>query len=195
MTGMTGDAPAAGPAPAASTAAGTAVGTAAGAGRPVLGDGGVAVEDAAVAVAGLVAELQQGLDDRDAGVYNRHFAADVLWGSPFGMTVEGYEPLHAIHERLNAEQRGGTASRYEVATILSPAPDVIVTQVRRVALGPDGEPEPARAPGADPARPFSEMAMYVLVRRDGQWWLAAGQNTLIQPVPFTTGQAASPRPG
>jgi uncharacterized protein (TIGR02246 family) len=185
MTGMTGDTPAAGPAPGANTAAGTAAGT----GRPVLGDGGVATDDAAVAVAGLMAELQQGLDDRDAGVYNRHFAADVLWGSPFGMTVEGYGPLHAIHERLNAEQRGGTASRYEVATILSPAPDVIVTQVRRVALGPDGEPEPARAPGADPARPFSEMAMYVLVRRDGQWWLAAGQNTLIQPVPFTGDQA------
>ena len=64
------------------------------------------------------------------------------------------------------------------------APDVIVTQVRRVALGPDGEPVPPRAPGADPAGGFSEMAMYVLVRRDGQWWLAAGQNTVLQPVPF-----------
>ena len=151
MTGMTGDAPAAGPAPATNTAANTAAGAASDAVRPVLGDGGVATDDAAVAVAGLVAELQQGLDDRDAGVYNRHFAADVLWGSPFGMTVEGYGPLHAIHERLNAEQRGGTASRYEVATILSPAPDVIVTQVRRVALRPDGEPEPARRP--EPTRP------------------------------------------
>jgi hypothetical protein len=66
-------------------------------------------------------------------------------------------------------------------------PDVIVTQVRRVALGPDGEPVPPRAPGADPAGAFSEMAMYVLVRRDGQWWLAAGQNTVIQPVPFKLG--------
>ncbi len=179
MTGMPGDAPAAGPASGTNTAAGTA----AGAGRPLLGDGGVATDDAAVAVAGLVAELQQGLDDRDAGVYNRHFAADVLWGSPFGMTVEGYGPLHAIHERLNAEQRGGTASRYEVAAVLSPAPDVIVTQVRRVALGPDGEPAPPRAPAADASGTFSEMAMYVLVRRDGQWWLAAGQNTLVLPPP------------
>jgi len=33
------------------------------------------------------------------------------------------------------------------------------------------------------------MAMYVLVRRDGQWWLAAGQNTVVQPVPMATGQA------
>lgn len=30
---------------------------------------------------------------------------------------------------------------------------------------------------------FSEMAMYVLVRRDGKWWLAAGQNTPIRPKP------------
>jgi uncharacterized protein (TIGR02246 family) len=153
------------------------------AGRPVLGDGGVPVEDAAIAVAALVTELQQGLDERDADIYNRHFAADVLWGSPFGLTVEGYESLHAIHGRLNAEQRGGPASRYEVAAVLSPGPDVIVAQVRRVALGPDGEPVPPRAPGTDPAGAFSEMAMYVLARRDGQWWLAAGQNTVIQPVP------------
>jgi uncharacterized protein (TIGR02246 family) len=140
----------------------------------------VPVEDGAAAVAALVAELQAGIDARDAGVYNRHFAADVLWGSPFGATVHGYEPLHAIHVRLNREQRGGPASRYEVVAVLSPAPDVIVTQVRRVALGADGEPVP---PDGDLAGAFSEMALYVLVRRDGQWWLAAGQNTPVRPPP------------
>ena len=152
-------------------------------GRPVLGDGGVSEADAAVAVAALVAELQQGLDDRDADVYNRHFAADVLWGSPFGAVLEGYEPLHAIHQRLNAKQRGGPASRYEVAAILSPAPEVVLAQVRRVALGPDGTPVAPGAPAADGSGTFSEMALYVLVRRDGEWWLAAGQNTLVLPPP------------
>jgi uncharacterized protein (TIGR02246 family) len=148
--------------------------------RPVLGNGGVPAGDAAVAVATLVAELQQGLDDRDADVYNRHFAADVLWGSPFGAVLQGYEPLHAIHVRLNREKRGGPSSRYEVAGILSPSPDVIVAQVRRVALGPGGQPVP---PNSSQAGAFSEMAMYVLVRRDGAWWLAAGQNTPVQPPP------------
>ena len=38
-------------------------------------------------------------------------------------------------------------------------------------------------PSADLTGSFSEMALYVLVRRDGTWWLAAGQNTPVQPVP------------
>ena len=79
------------------------------------------------------------------------------------------------------------ASRYEVAAVLSPAPDVVVTQVRRTALGQDGSPVPPRPPGPDGGGTFSELALYVLVRRDGQWWLAAGQNTLVLPPPGQAG--------
>jgi PPOX class F420-dependent enzyme/OxyR family protein/uncharacterized protein (TIGR02246 family) len=152
----------------------------AGGDRPVLGAGGLATGGAAEAVQGLVAKLQAGLDSRDADVYNRHFAADVIWGSPFGATVHGYDRLHAIHIQLKREQRGGPSSRYEIVAVLSPAPDVALAQVRRVALDPDGQPV---TPSADMTGSFSEMALYVLVRRDGTWWLAAGQNTPVQPVP------------
>jgi uncharacterized protein (TIGR02246 family) len=176
MSGVTGDAPTAG----GTSSAGAGPAAGAGAGRPVLGDGGVAADDAAVAVATLVAELQEGWDTHDADLTNRHFAADLLWGSPFGAVLQGYEPLHQIHVRLKQEGRGGPASRYEVAGILSPSPDVIVAQVGRVALGPGGQPVP---PTSSQAGAFSEMAMYVLVRRDGVWWLAAGQNTPVQPPP------------
>jgi PPOX class F420-dependent enzyme/OxyR family protein/uncharacterized protein (TIGR02246 family) len=148
--------------------------------RPVLGAGGLAADSAAEAVQGLVAELQAGLDSHDADVYNWHFAADVIWGSPFGATVHGYNRLHAIHVQLKREQRGGPSSRYEIVAVLSPAPDVALAQVRRVALDPDGQPV---MPSADLTGSFSEMALYVLVRRDGTWWLAAGQNTPVQPVP------------
>jgi uncharacterized protein (TIGR02246 family) len=170
--------------------AGGSAGASAGPGseRPVLGDGGVEPSEAAAAVDALVAELQAGIDSHDADIYNRHFATDVLWGSPFGAVLQGYEPLHQIHVRLNAEQRGGPASRYEVAAVLSPAPGVIVTQVRRVALGPDGAPVPPRPPGDGASGAFSEMALYVLVRRDGQWWLGAGQNTLVLAPPGQSGR-------
>jgi hypothetical protein len=56
--------------------------------------------------------------------------------------------------------------------------DVVIAHIARVAVGPNGNPLP---PTDDRDQPFSEMAMYVLVRRNGQRWLAAGQNTPIRP--------------
>jgi PPOX class F420-dependent enzyme/OxyR family protein/uncharacterized protein (TIGR02246 family) len=147
------------------------------AGRPALAATGAAAEAAQAAVAGLVDELQQGYDQRDADITNRHFAADLIWGSPFGATVTGYDDLHAIHVALKERGVGGPASRYEIVQALSPAPGVAVAHVRRVALDADGH----RAPeGGDSDAGFSEMALYVLVRRGGSWWLAAGQNTPIR---------------
>jgi hypothetical protein len=71
----------------------------------------------------------------------------------------------------------GPSSRYQIVHVSAPAPDVAIAQVRRVALDAYGRPVPI-----DDAAAFSEMALYVLVRRDGQW-LAAGQNTPIRPKP------------
>jgi uncharacterized protein (TIGR02246 family) len=148
--------------------------------RPSFGLSGTSHDEAEEAVDQLVEELQAGWDRRDAEISNRHLAADVLWGSPFGATVSGYDDLHAIHLRLKAEGRGGPTSRYEVVHVLAPAPGVAVAQVRRVALHAEG--------AADDAFPyatgsFSEMALYVLVRRGDGWWLLAGQNTPIRPTP------------
>jgi uncharacterized protein (TIGR02246 family) len=134
--------------------------------RPALDDP-VARPDAARAVDQLVAGLQAGLDQSSADDYDRQFAADVLWGSPYGKTVCGYDALNAIHRRLHADG-AAPPSRYQVVGVISPAPGVAIAQVRR-----DDLTATAAAGG------FSEMALYVLVERDGQWWLAAGQNTPI----------------
>jgi hypothetical protein len=42
-------------------------------------------------VAEVVAELQRGLDEGNAAIYNAGFAADVVWDGPFGATVTGYD--------------------------------------------------------------------------------------------------------
>jgi uncharacterized protein (TIGR02246 family) len=124
------------------------------------------LDEASRGVTDVVAELQRGLDEHDADLYNAGFTADVIWGGPFGATVTGYDDLHRIHQRLMAQSTAGP-SRYEIVTVSAPAPGVAVAQVRRTPL--DAEDE------------FAEMAMYVLVEHDGRWWLAAGQNTPIQP--------------
>jgi uncharacterized protein (TIGR02246 family) len=136
------------------------------------------LQDARAAVDAFVAELQAGVDSGDAVLYNNHFADDVLWGSPCGATVEGYDTLHAIHQRLFAAAVAGPRSRYETVAVTAPTPDVAVAHVRRTALNTDGTPVPI-----EQEAPFSEMALYVLVRRNGQWWLAAGQNTIVRPTP------------
>jgi uncharacterized protein (TIGR02246 family) len=148
--------------------------------RPALSADPEWLRAARDAVDDFVAELQAGIDAADAETYNVHFADDVAWGSPYGATVVGYDALHSIHRNMfgSRVEVAGPRSRYETVHVSAPAPDVAVAQVRRVALDVDGRPIPA-----DDTSVFSEMALYVLVRRDGQWWLAAGQNTPIRPKP------------
>ena len=121
------------------------------------------------AAAALAAQLQRGGDALDADIYDAWFAGDILWGSPFGATLAGFEELNAIHHLLMSRSVSAAAapappSRFEVVSVLAPAPGVIVTHIRRQALAPDA---------------FSEMALYVLIERAGRWWLAAAQNTPI----------------
>ena len=153
--------------------------------HPTTRSGEAAAETAAMAVMQLVEELQHGLDTHDAEVYNRHFAEDVLWGSPYGATVMGYDDLHAIHTRLLQQQHVSGTSRYEIVNVRAPAPSIVLAQVRRDALDASGR---TIEPSGDPAARFSEMALYVLARRAGQWWLVAGQNTAIRPAPTGGGQ-------
>jgi hypothetical protein len=129
--------------------------------RPVLD---LSAADAWTIADRLAAQLQLGLDTADADAYDAWFGADVVWGNPRGGTVVGYDELNAIHHELMG--RGvAPASRFEVTYVRAPTPDVVVTQIRRLAVDADG---------------FSETALYVLVRRDDAWWLVAAQNTPIE---------------
>jgi uncharacterized protein (TIGR02246 family) len=137
--------------------------------RPALDDP-AARAAATSAVEQLVAGLQDGLDRACADAYDQQFASDVLWGSPYGATVSGYEALNAAHHSLVA---AGAAppSRYQIVQLMSPRPGVAIAHVRRNDLSDDKDGR------------FSEMALYVLVERAGQWWLAAGQNMPIAERP------------
>lgn len=146
--------------------------------RPVLDVDESAAQEANAAVARFVSELQAGWDQHDAEIIDRSLAANVAWGSPFGATVHGYDQLNAIHVKLKQQNKGGSASRYEIDRVMVPEPGVAIAHVKRLALRPDGQPI---EPSSDTSGPFSEMALYVLIRHKGHWWVAAGQNTPIRP--------------
>ena len=148
--------------------------------RPTLTADPQWLREARGAVDRFVAGLQAGIDSANAPTYNADYGEDVMWGSPYGATVLGYDALHAIHRRMfdRGVAVAGASSRYQTAHVMAPTPDVAIAHVQRVALDDDSEPIPI-----GDATAFSEMAMYVLVRRDGKWWLAAGQNTPIRTKP------------
>ena len=137
-------------------------------GRPSLG---VACDRAPVDA--FVRELQHAIDLGDAARFDHGFAQDVLWGSPFGAVVDGYDAIRAIHERMFAGRSAVPgASRYEVEHVRFLSDDVAIAYVRR--LRARARSEAPAAPG-DPAS-FDELALFVLARRDDRWWLAAGQH-------------------
>lgn len=118
-----------------------------------------------------VERWQAAIDAGSADAFNHQFANDVLWGSPFGAIAVGYDQIHAIHQRMFAtvEPVAG-ASRYHIEHVLTPADDLAIVYVRRVRQ--------TQEPASDVTRPgsFDELALLVLVERDGRWWLAAAQH-------------------
>jgi hypothetical protein len=128
--------------------------------RPALDQPSV---DTDAAVNALLHTLQRGYDIGHADVYDEPFAEDILWGTPKGQVVHGFAHLNAIHRQMMGGKAVTPASRFEIVQTTSPAPGVVVTQIRRRAL--NGE--------------FSEMAMYVLAKRAGRWWVAGAQNTPV----------------
>jgi pyridoxamine 5'-phosphate oxidase family protein len=139
---------------------------------------GVDSTEAEAAVESFVVGLQAGHDKRDAEILNRQFASDIIWGSPYGAIIDGYDMLHPIHVGFQRNPSDKPPFRYAARHVLALSDDIVVAHIARLALDGQGEPLP---PSADLDQPFSEMAMYVLVRREGQWCVAAGQNTPMRP--------------
>jgi hypothetical protein len=84
--------------------------------RPVLDQDQEAHAAAEAAVAQFAAELQEGVDASDADIYDRSFAADVMWGSPYGATLTGFSELNAVHRMLMAG-RAAPPSDFEVVGV------------------------------------------------------------------------------
>ncbi|MBV9246182.1 MAG: hypothetical protein JO366_15360 [Methylobacteriaceae bacterium] len=69
----------------------------------------------------------------NAEMLNRQFAADVIWGSPYGALIDGYERLHPIHVRFQQQPRRGPAFRYQVRHVLVVREDVAIAHIARLA--------------------------------------------------------------
>lgn len=118
-----------------------------------------------------VAQFQAAIDSGDAELFNRSFAQDVRWGSPFGAVVSGYEAIHAIHTQMFARLRPVAGTwRYSLEESFQPAPDVAIGYIRRQLVDTGLAQEIALG------QRFDELALVVLIQREGEWWLSAAQH-------------------
>jgi uncharacterized protein (TIGR02246 family) len=117
----------------------------------------------------LIEELQQAIDTGDVDLFNKRFSKDILWGSPFAAVVSGYDQIHAIHARMFSRVKAGqNKSAYKIEQVGFLDEHVAVVYVRRTSSPPRY--------ANDATGGFDELAIFVLIHRDGDWWLAAAQH-------------------
>lgn len=126
-------------------------------------------------VKAFVAQLQTAVDQGDAQLFNQAFAEDVLWGSPFGAVVSGYEHIHAIHSQMFSRLRPvpGTWD-YSIEAVSYPQTDLAIAYIRRQLV--ESRQEIKQAQEVELGKRFDELALIILIQREGQWWLAAAQH-------------------
>jgi uncharacterized protein (TIGR02246 family) len=85
--------------------------------------------------------------------------------------LRGPDEILRTSRQLLAGTLRGQYARYVVDDVRKPAPDVAI--VRKLAYATDAD-------GNDVEADHAMVALYVLVRRDDGWTVAARQNTLVQ---------------
>lgn len=117
-----------------------------------------------------IRDLENALNSHNAGEYNRYFDSDISWVNPNGEILRGFEPLHAVHDDFLKGALKNSILRYAIERLETLSSDSAFVHCRLTRTNADGSTVES-----------DERCLYVLVRKEGAWWLCAGHNTRIQP--------------
>jgi uncharacterized protein (TIGR02246 family) len=118
----------------------------------------------------VVADIETAFNTNDVDLAVAHFAADATATTATGVRVTGLEALRDAHRAGFAGFLADQFARYEVVEVTFPRPDVALAHKRAWATDEHG---------ADLDVGHAMVALYVLVRDRGRWWIAARANTLV----------------
>lgn len=142
--------------------------------HPIIEDSTVDHTADVEAINALINEIETGFNTNDAELLVRSFIANGSAVNVVGMQLDGHhELLEASQQGLDGPLRDQYAD-YELADLLFLRPDVAIGHKHARATTADGQ-----LIDLDHAM----VALYVFVKQDGRWWVAARQNTLIPPPP------------
>ncbi|MEV0705607.1 SgcJ/EcaC family oxidoreductase [Saccharopolyspora sp. NPDC050389] len=124
-----------------------------------------------VAIKQVIADVETAFNTNDPDLMTAHFARNASVVNAVGMLMSGREALLDANRKGLAGFLRDEHVRYEVSDIVFIRPDVAIAHKNARATKPDGE-----LIDVDPAM----IALYVLVKEQNRWWIAARQNTLTQ---------------
>ncbi|MEV7341732.1 SgcJ/EcaC family oxidoreductase [Streptomyces sp. NPDC093544] len=121
-----------------------------------------------VAIKKVIAVLEHSRQNELVDEFIRLFRSDAIWTTGHGKRLTGRDEISALtHQVLPGAMKDSTA-KYEVVHVLFIRPEVAAVKAHAQYLTLDGQPI------GNPGTP-----LYVIAKEDGQWRLAACQNTEI----------------
>lgn len=119
----------------------------------------------------LVATVQHAQQNELPEEFIGLFREDAVWTTAHGRRLTGKAEIAAFTRQvLPGATKDGTAT-YEIAHIAFIRPDVAAVKIRQRPVSRTGEPLDQN----------EGSPLYVLSRENGQWLIAAGQNTIVLP--------------
>ena len=118
----------------------------------------------------LVATVQHAQQNELAEEFIDQFREDAIWTTAHGKRLTGRDEIATFTRQvLPGATKLGTAT-YEVVHVVFIRPDVAAVKIRQRPIKPDGTPATDENEGSP---------LYVVSKEDGQWKIAAGQNTKV----------------
>ena len=122
------------------------------------------------AIKQIVATIETGFNQKDAAECVKYFTQDATVVNVMGKQALGWPAIYEAHQQGLAGHLRDEYARYDVQNLLFLRPDVAVAHVYGWPITKAGQ----RIEDGQ-----GMIAIYVMVKADDQWWVAARQNTLL----------------
>lgn len=137
--------------------------------RPTIEDTTINHQADLEAIRQVIADVQTGFNTNDAEKLVMHLAQNATTVNVMGMQFSGWDANYSTSQRGLAGPLRDEFARYELQDIQFIRPDVAIAHKRALAITPEGN----AIEGGQ-----RMVALYVLVKEQGRWWIMARQNTL-----------------
>lgn len=122
-----------------------------------------------------VSELQRAQQQENADDFMSLFTPDAVWVTAHGKRLTGRGEVHDFTRKVLPGAMKDSTARYEVVHTSFVRLDVVMVNVRQRPITHDGES--LGGPHGSP--------VYVMAKEEGEWKIAAAQNTRIKESPQT----------